>query len=97
MIIKGLRAIGLYMGVSGMTILRWHKKYDDWTLNFPLAPFGTGIGNAEHYFAETELIVEWLRRLCRKDATEARMAMRSHVRMSVCRMASKDSARGEGT
>lgn len=46
-ILTGLREIGRYMGVSAMTILRWHERYrgsTDPRLCFPLIFTPTGIG-----------------------------------------------------
>ncbi len=93
MIIRGLRNIGLHMGVSPMSILRWHRKYDDNTFNFPLVPIGSGIGNSINYITNTELINQWLMRLSYKDSTRHRMNMRGRVRMAVCKMAFQGSAR----
>ncbi len=85
MIIKGLRNIGQHLGVTRSSILRWHTQYDDPTLNFPLIPRHTGKGANIMYWIETELVNQWLIRLSHKDAIQARMALRSHIRRSVCR------------
>ena len=97
MVIRGLRNIGLHMGVSGMTILRWHRRYKDPTLCFPLVPIGTGIGNSTNYITSNELVNEWMWRLSGENVVKQRMEIRSHVRMSMCRMASKGSAGREGS
>ena len=85
MIIKGLRNISQHLGVTRSSILRWHSQYDDPTLNFPLIPRHTGKGANIYYLTTSELINAWLIRLSHKDAIQARMALRSHIRRSVCR------------
>ena len=85
MIIRGLEAVSCYMGVSRECIRRWHTKYQDNTLNFPLIPIHTGFGNSIVFITSTELINTWLERLSAEDSKQARMNMRNHIKQSVCR------------
>jgi hypothetical protein len=74
-ILTGLRAIGRYMGVSAMTILRWHECYRGRTeawLCFPLMMFPTGKGWGLTYKAHTGLIADWMQRWSDIDARAKR-------------------------
>ncbi len=67
MIIKGLKAIGEYMGVHPTTVLRWHHMYDDYSLCFPLVPRYTGKGQGFLYMTNIYLICQWLQRHSERD------------------------------
>ena len=60
MLLKGLKAIGEYMGVHPTTILRWHRQYNLYPLGFPLMPQYTGIGQGITYITMTSLIAKWI-------------------------------------
>ena len=82
-VLTGLRAIGKYMGVSAMTILRWHERYRGRTeawLCFPLIFTPTGKGWGWTYKAHTGLIAEWMQRWSDIDTQERQtMAKRRKV------------------
>jgi len=71
--LTGTREIARYMGVSAMTILRWHERYrgrtDPW-LCFPLLFTPTGKGRGWTYKAHTGLIAEWMQRWSEIDSKE---------------------------
>ena len=60
MIIKGLKNIGAYVGVSASTI--WRRHYDR-RVPFPIAPLRTGRGQGVQWVADTELITLWIQRM----------------------------------
>jgi len=72
MLLRGLREIGAHMGVAPMTILRWHRQYDDFSLCFPIFPLSMGIGHRFKYATHVGLIFLWMKRLCEKSATYKR-------------------------
>ena len=76
MFLRGLREIGVHMGVAPMTILRWHRQYDDCSLCFPLFPLSLGIRRRFKYATHVELIFLWMKRLCEKSATYQRANLR---------------------
>jgi len=87
-VLTGLRAIGKYMGVSAMTILRWHERYRGRTeawLCFPLIFTPTGKGWGWTYKAHTGLIAEWMQRWSDIDSKErqARAKRRKVLQMGV--------------
>jgi hypothetical protein len=64
-ILTGTREIGRYMGVSAMTILRWHERFRGTTdprLCFPMLWTPTGKGRGGTFRTHTALIAEWMRR-----------------------------------
>jgi hypothetical protein len=72
-ILTGLRRIGAYMGVSAMTILRWHECYRgkrEPRLCFPLLWTPTGKGLGWTYKTHTALIAEWIQRWSEIDSKE---------------------------
>jgi len=76
MLLRGLREIGAHMGVAPMTILRWHRQYDDYSLCFPIFPLSMGIGHRFKYATHVGLIFLWMKRLCEKSATYQRANLR---------------------
>ena len=69
--LRGLREIGEYMNVTGMTILRWHKCFrgsKNPRLCFPLMMVPSGKGWGWHYQSHTALIADWVRRWAGIDA-----------------------------
>ena len=88
-ILTGLREIGRYMGVSGMTILRWHERYRGRTeawLCFPLMMFPTGKGCGLTYKAHTGLIADWMQRWSDIDAKERQSRKRPRKTTKVLQM-----------
>ena len=67
MLLKGLKAIGEYMGVHPTTILRWHRMYNISGLDFPLMPEFTGIGQGITYITHTSLIAKWIQQHSDRD------------------------------
>jgi hypothetical protein len=100
-IIAGLREIGRYMGVSGMTILRWHECYRGRTeawLCFPLMMFPTGKGWGWTYKAHTALIAEWMQRWSYIDTRERQSrAKRPRKTRKVLKMGVTDEGLGVGS
>ena len=78
--IQGLRAIGRYMGVSPMAILRWHHRFrgnkEPW-LCFPLMLIPSGKGWGWRYHTHTALIESWMAIWCEIDAKLSRPKTRS--------------------
>ena len=85
-LLKGLRAIGKYMGVAPVTILRWHRSYEDLSFSFPLFPRFTGIGSGFQYMTHTGLILLWMERLSRRSAIEQKSNLRRPRKRKVVRM-----------
>jgi hypothetical protein len=71
MAIRGLRAIGAYMNVSAMTVLRWHRRFrgqeEPW-LCLPLMLLPTGKGWGWRYQTSAALIESWMAIWCEIDA-----------------------------
>lgn len=89
MILHGLRAIGRYTGVAGMTVLRWHIAFrgrKEPGLLFPLMIRPSGKGWGYLYSTDTALIEEWIRRWAEIDAKAAQVTpgrLRKSLRMAV--------------
>ena len=100
-ILTGLREIGRYMGVSGMTILRWHERYRGRTeawLCFPLMMFPTGKGFGLIYKAHTGLIAEWMQRWSDIDSKERQSrAKRPRKTRKMLQMGVTDEGLGVGS
>jgi len=86
MIIKGLRAIGKYLNVAPVTILRWHREFQDPSLAFPIFPRFTGVGAGFKYMTHTGLILLWMERLSRRSAIEQKSNLRRPRKRKVVRM-----------
>ena len=70
-VLTGTREIARYMGVSAMTIWRWHERFRGTTdprLCFPMLWTPTGKGRGGTFRIHTALIAEWMRRWCEIDA-----------------------------
>lgn len=85
-LLRGLREIGAFLGVSPMSILRWHREFEDPSLSFPLFPRFTGIGAGFEYLSHTGLILLWMERLSRKNAVEQKSNLRHPRKRKVVRM-----------
>src|SRR4029434_236485 len=72
-VMTGTREIARYMGVSAMTILRWHERFRGTTdprLCFPMLWTPTGKGRGGTFRTHTALIAEWMRRWSEIDARD---------------------------
>jgi len=86
MFLEGLRAIGKYMNVAPVTVLRWHRSFGDVSYAFPLIPRFTGVGAGFKYVTHTELILLWMERLSRRSAIEQKSNLRRPRKRKVVRM-----------
>ena len=85
-LLEGLRAIGKYLNVAPVTVLRWHRSYEDVSYAFPLIPRFTGVGAGFKYVTHTGLILLWMERLSRRSAIEQKSNLRRPRKRKVVRM-----------